>query len=222
MSSVLIIEDEVNLSRILARVLEEEGFHALVEYRGDSGLEAAVSNLPDAVVLDLSLPGLDGLQVCRELRARGMRMPVIMLTARDAVPDRVRGLDQGADDYLVKPFAIDELVARIRAHLRRAGEPAERLVIADLVLEPSARRVRRGGKELSLTAQEFDLLEFLMRHRRHVMSRQRILDHVWGYDAAPASNIVDIYIHYLRDKVDKGHEAKLIKTVRSVGYVVRT
>ena len=222
MSSVLIIEDEVNLSRILARVLEEEGFHALVEYRGDSGLETAVASAPDAVVLDLSLPGLDGLRVCRELRARGMRMPVIMLTARDAVPDRVRGLDVGADDYLVKPFAIEELVARIRAHLRRAGEPAERLVVADLVLEPGARRVRRGGRELRLTAQEFDLLEFLMRHRGQVMSRQRILDHVWGYDAAPASNIVDIYIHYLRDKVDKGHGGNLIKTVRSVGYVVRT
>ena len=222
MSSVLIIEDEVNLSRILARVLEEEGFHALVEYRGDSGLETAVASAPDAVVLDLSLPGLDGLRVCRELRARGMRMPVIMLTARDAVPDRVRGLDVGADDYLVKPFAIEELVARIRAHLRRAGEPAERLVVADLVLEPGARRVRRGGRELRLTAQEFDLLEFLIRHRGQVMSRQRILDHVWGYDAAPASNIVDIYIHYLRDKVDKGHGGNLIKTVRSVGYVVRT
>jgi len=222
MRSVLIIEDEVNLSRILARVLEEEGFHALVEYRGDSGLEAAVAKTPDAVVLDVSLPGLDGLRLCRELRARGMRMPVIMLTARDAVPDRIRGLDLGADDYLVKPFAIEELVARIRAHLRRAGEPAERLVVADLVLEPGARRVRRGSKELSLTAQEFDLLEFLMRHRGQVMSRQRILDHVWGYDATPASNIVDIYIHYLRDKVDNGHGAQLIKTVRSVGYVVRT
>ena len=221
MSSVLIIEDEVNLSRILARVLEEEGFHALVEYRGDRGLQAAVANSPDAVVLDLSLPGLDGLGVCRELRARGMRMPVIMLTARDAVPDRVRGLDVGADDYLVKPFAIEELVARIRAHLRRAGEPAERLVVADLVLEPSGRRVRRAGRELSLTAQEFDLLEFLVRHRGQVMSRQRILDHVWGYEATPTSNIVDIYIHYLRDKVDNGHDPKLIKTVRSVGYVVR-
>jgi DNA-binding response OmpR family regulator len=220
-SSVLVIEDEVNLSRILARVLEEEGFQALVEYRGDSGLETAVAKAPDAVVLDLSLPGLDGLHVCRELRARGMRMPVIMLTARDAVPDRVRGLDQGADDYLVKPFAIEELIARIRAHLRRAGEPAERLVVADLVLEPSARRVRRAGQELSLTAQEFDLLEFLMRHRGQVMSRQRILDHVWGYEATPLSNIVDIYIHYLRDKVDNGHDTTLIRTVRSVGYVLR-
>jgi DNA-binding response OmpR family regulator len=222
MSSVLIIEDEVNLSRILARVLEEEGFHALVEYRGDRGLETAVASSPDAVVLDLSLPGLDGLRVCRALRARGLRMPVIMLTARDTVPDRVRGLEYGADDYLVKPFAIEELIARIRAHLRRAGEPAERLVVADLVLEPAARRVRRGGRELSLTAQEFDLLEFLMRHRGQVLSRQRILDHVWGYEAVPVSNIVDIYIHYLRDKVDHSQKSKLIKTVRSVGYVLRT
>ena len=222
MSSVLIIEDEVNLSRILARVLEEEGFQALVEYRGDRGLETAVASAPDAVVLDLSLPGMDGLRVCRELRARGLRMPVIMLTARDTVPDRVRGLDHGADDYLVKPFAIEELIARIRAQLRRAGQPAERLVVADLVLEPGARRVRRGGQELSLTAQEFDLLEFLMRHRGQVMSRQRILDHVWGYEAVPVSNIVDLYIHYLREKVDNDHKAKLIKTVRSVGYVLRT
>jgi DNA-binding response OmpR family regulator len=222
MSSILIIEDEVNLSRILARVLEEEGFQALVEYRGDRGLETAVASAPDAVVLDLSLPGMDGLRVCRELRARGLRMPVIMLTARDTVPDRVRGLDHGADDYLVKPFAIEELIARIRAQLRRAGEPAERLVVADLVLEPGARRVRRGGQELSLTAQEFDLLEFLMRHRGQVMSRQRILDRVWGYEAVPVSNIVDLYIHYLREKVDNDHKAKLIKTVRSVGYVLRT
>jgi DNA-binding response OmpR family regulator len=221
MSSVLIIEDEVNLSRILARVLEEEGFQALVESRGDRGLETAVAKTPDAVVLDLSLPGMDGLVVCRELRARGLRMPVIMLTARDAVPDRVRGLENGADDYLVKPFAIEELMARVRAQLRRAGKPAERLVVADLVLEPGARRVRRGGKDLNLTAQEFDLLEFLMRHRGQVMSRQRILDRVWGYDAVPTSNIVDIYIHYLRDKVDNGHQTKLINTVRSVGYVLR-
>ncbi len=221
MSSVLIIEDEVNLSRILARVLEEEGFQPLVEYRGDRGLEAAVAMAPDAVVLDLSLPGMDGLQVCREIRARGLRMPVIMLTARDTVPDRVRGLDHGADDYLVKPFAIEELIARIRAHLRRAGAHAERLVVADLVLEPAARRVRRAGRELSLTAQEFDLLEFLMRHRGQVLSRQTILDRVWGYEGVPTSNIVDIYIHYLRDKVDNGAQAKLIKTVRSVGYVLR-
>jgi two-component system response regulator MprA len=219
--TVLVIEDEVSLSRLLSRVLEEEGFHALVENRGDRGLAAAVAAPPDAVVLDLSLPGMDGLQVCRELRRRELRMPVIMLTARDAVPDRVRGLEAGADDYLVKPFAIEELIARLRAQLRRAGGPVERLTVADVVLEPGARRARRAGKELRLTAQEFDLLEFLIRHRGQVMSRQRILDHVWGYAASPASNVVDIYVHYLRHKVDHDHAVKLIETVRSVGYVLR-
>jgi DNA-binding response OmpR family regulator len=218
---ILLIEDELSLSRLLSRVLEEEGFRTLVENRGDTGLQAAIAAAPDAVVLDLSLPGLDGLEVCRELRRRELRMPVIMLTARDAVPDRVRGLESGADDYLVKPFAIEELIARLRAQLRRAGGPAERLAVADLVLEPGARMARRGTLELTLTAQEFDLLEFLMRHRGQVMSRQRILDHVWGYAATPSSNIVDIYIHYLREKVDRGHQTKLIRTVRSVGYVLR-
>jgi DNA-binding response OmpR family regulator len=220
-STILLIEDEPNLSRLLARVLEEEGFRTLVENRGDTGLQAAISAAPDAIVLDLSLPRMNGLEVCRELRRRELRMPVIMLTARDAVPDRVRGLEAGADDYLVKPFAIEELIARLRVQLRRFGGAAERLMVADLVLEPSARRVQRGAKELSLTAQEFDLLEFLLRHRGQVMSRQRLLDHVWGYAATPSSNIVDIYIHYLREKIDKGHHTKLIKTVRSVGYVLR-
>ena len=219
--TILLIEDELNLSRLLSRVLEEEGFRTLVEGRGDTGLQAAIAAGPDAVVLDLSLPGLDGLEVCRELRRRELRMPVIMLTARDAVPDRVRGLESGADDYLVKPFAIEELIARLRVQLRRAGGPVERLVVADLVLEPAARMARRGNHELTLTAQEFDLLEFLVRHRGQVMGRQRILDHVWGYAATPSSNIVDIYIHYLREKVDKGHQTKLIRTIRSVGYVLR-
>lgn len=221
MLSVLVIEDEVSLSRLLVRVLEEEGFRASAEYRGDTGLDMAVEGKPDAVVLDLSLPGMDGLQVCRELRARDLRMPVIMLTARDAVPDRVRGLQSGADDYLVKPFAMEELIARLRAHLRRSGGHSERLVVGDLALEPGAHRVLRGGREVQLTAQEFNLLEFLMRHRGQVMGRQRILDHVWGYEATPSSNVVDIYVHYLRDKIDKGHPVKLIKTVRSVGYVLR-
>jgi two-component system, OmpR family, response regulator MprA len=218
---ILLIEDELNLSRLLARVLEEEGFRALMEYRGDTGLQTAISSAPDAIVLDVSLPQMSGLEVCRELRRRELRMPVIMLTARDAVPDRVRGLESGADDYLVKPFAIEELIARLRAQLRRLGGPAERLTVADLVLEPGARRAYRDYRELSLTAKEFDLLEFLLRHRGQVMSRQRLLDHVWGYAATPSSNIVDIYIHYLRGKLDMGHQTKLIKTVRSVGYVLR-
>jgi len=218
---ILLIEDELSLARLLARVLEEEGFRALVETRGDTGLQAAISAAPDAIVLDLTLPVMDGLQVCRELRRRDLRMPVVMLTARDAVPDRVKGLESGADDYLVKPFAIEELVARLRAQLRRAGGAVERLNVSDLVLEPAARSVSRAGRDLALTAQEFDLLEFLMRHRGQVLSRQRILDHVWGYAATPSSNVVDIYIHYLREKVDKGQAVKLIKTVRSVGYVLR-
>jgi len=218
---ILLIEDELSLARLLARVLEEEGFRALVETRGDTGLQAAISAAPDAIVLDLTLPVMDGLQVCRELRRRDLRMPVVMLTARDAVPDRVKGLESGADDYLVKPFAIEELVARLRAQLRRAGGAVERLNVTDLVLEPAARSVSRAGRDLALTAQEFDLLEFLMRHRGQVLSRQRILDHVWGYAATPSSNVVDIYIHYLREKVDKGQPVKLIKTVRSVGYVLR-
>jgi DNA-binding response OmpR family regulator len=218
---VLVVEDEVALGRLIARVLQEEGFQALLEHTGDTGLARAVEVRPEAVILDLSLPGMDGLQVCRELRVRALTMPVIMLTARDAIPERVRGLDAGADDYLTKPFAIEELLARLRAQLRRGSPAQEVLQIADLTLEPDTRVVTRAGKEVTLTAQEFSLLELLLRHPRQVMTRQRILDHVWGYNAAPASNVVDIYIHYLRDKIDRGHQRALIHTVRSVGYVLR-
>ena len=219
--SILLIEDDSALGHMIARVLSEEGFRAQVEASGASGLETALAIRPDAVILDLSLPELDGLEVCRQIRDRGLSMPVIMLTARDAVPERVRGLEAGADDYLTKPFAIEELLARLRVQLRR-GKPAERLQVADLVLEPATRIVIRGGFEIHLTAQEFSLLELLMRHRNQVLTRQRILDHVWGYDAAPASNVVDIYIHYLREKVDHNHVKKLITTVRSVGYTLRS
>jgi DNA-binding response OmpR family regulator len=218
---VLVVEDEVALGRLVARVLREEGFQALLEHTGDAGLARALEARPEAVILDLSLPGMDGLQVCRELRARALTMPVIMLTARDAIPERVRGLDAGADDYLTKPFAIEELLARLRAQLRRGSPAQEVLRAGDLTLEPDTRIVTRAGKEVALTAQEFSLLELLLRHPRQVMTRQRILDHVWGYNAAPASNVVDIYIHYLRDKIDRGHQRGLIHTVRSVGYVLR-
>jgi DNA-binding response OmpR family regulator len=219
--NVLLIEDDAALGHMIARVLVEEGFRAHVEASGDRGLEAALAVRPDAVILDLSLPKLDGLDICREMRAGGLGMPVIMLTARDAIPERVRGLEAGADDYLTKPFAIEELLARLRVQLRR-GRPAERLQVADLMLEPASRIVTRAGKEIHLTAQEFSLLELLMRHRNQVLTRQRILDHVWGYDAAPASNVVDLYVHYLREKVDQHHAKKLITTVRSVGYTVRS
>jgi DNA-binding response OmpR family regulator len=221
LSRVLVVEDEPALARFLERVLLEEEFQPLVERRGDTGLRAALEHHPDAVILDLALPGLDGLDVCRELRARGVRVPVILLTARDAVPDRGLGLDGGADDYLVKPFAIEELLARLRSHLRRRLSAPERIQVGDLVLEPATRLVRRGHRQIELTLQEFGLLELLIRHPNQVMTRQRILDHVWGYDARPASNVVDIYIHYLRDKVDRGEDRALIHTVRTLGYVLR-
>jgi two-component system response regulator MprA len=218
--SVLVIEDELALGHMIERVLREEGFAPVLERRGDTGLEAAVTRLPDAVVLDLSLPGLDGLEVCSRLRQRALQMPIIVLTARDAVADRVRGLDAGADDYLVKPFAIEELLARLRSQLRRLEARSDRLQVADLVLEPTARTVSRGGRPIDLSVQEFALLELLMRHPNQVMTRRRILDHVWGYDSVPASNVVETYIHYLRNKVDRGEPAALIRTVRSIGYVI--
>ena len=218
--SILVIEDEAVLGRMIERVLREEGFAPLLERRGDTGLDAALVRLPEAVVLDLSLPGLDGLEVCRRLRQRDLQMPIIVLTARDAVADRVLGLDAGADDYLTKPFAIEELLARLRSQLRRAHAPGDRLQVANLVLEPAARTVMRGGRPIELSVQEFALLELLMRHPGQVMTRRRILDHVWGYDANPASNVVETYVHYLRNKIDRGHPVALIKTVRSVGYVI--
>lgn len=221
MGGILVVEDEIALARLIGRVLQEEGFQPLLEHGGEQGLEAALRERPEAIVLDLSLPGMDGLEVCRRLRAQSLNMPVIMLTARDTVPDRVRGLDVGADDYLVKPFAIEELLARLRAHLRRGNLLADRLQAADLVLQPTARVVTRAGRDIQLTAQEFSLLELLMRHPNQVLTRQRILDHVWGYNAMPSSNVVDLYIHYLRDKIDRGESRKLIQTVRSVGYVLR-
>jgi two-component system response regulator MprA len=219
---VLVIEDEVALGRLIARVLDEEGFDARLEQRGDTGLQEALHHPPDAVILDLVLPGQDGLEVCGQLRTRGIRAPVIILTARDAVPDRVAGLDAGADDYLTKPFAIEELLARLRSQLRRGGHTPERLHVADLVLEPDTRVVQRGQRDVALTSQEFRLLELLMRHPNQVMTRQRILDHVWGYSAQPASNVVETYVHYLRNKVDRGHDRPLIRTVRNVGYAIRS
>src|SRR5437660_1675336 len=161
---------------MIERVLREEGFAPVLERRGDTGLETALTRVPEAVILDLSLPGLDGLEVCSRLRRRAPRMPIIVLTARDAVPDRVRGLDAGADDYLTKPFAIEELLARLRSQLRRVQAPNDHLQVADLVLEPAARTVTRAGRLIELSVQEFALLELLMRHPNQVMTRRRILD----------------------------------------------
>jgi two-component system OmpR family response regulator len=219
---ILVVEDEPALGSLIECVLEEEGYQPHLERRGDMALDAVIAEPPSAVILDLSLPGMNGLDVCREIRSRSLNIPVIMLTARDTVPDRVRGLDSGADDYLTKPFAIEELMARLRAQLRKSTANPEPIEIGDLLLDRAARLVSRAGIEVTLTAQEFGLLEFLMSNPNVVLTRQRILERVWGYDAAPASNVVDIYVHYLREKIDKGQSRKMIQTVRSVGYVLRT
>jgi two-component system response regulator MprA len=217
---ILLVEDEAPLARLIDRVLREEGYEPRVETRAQAALAAARAEAPELVILDLGLPDMDGLSLCRLLRDHGLRMPVLMLIARDTVPDRVRGLDAGADDYLVKPFAFEELLARVRVQLRR-GVQDESIEVADLIIVPATRAVRRGGRSIDLTDQEFRLLELLARHPEQVLTRERIIDHVWGYGAAPTSNVVDLYIHYLRQKLDRGHERGLIRTVRSVGYSLR-
>jgi two-component system OmpR family response regulator len=218
---VLLVEDESVLARLIESVLVEEGYSVRAVGDGDAAIAAAEEAPPDLVILDLGLPGRGGLEVCRELRRQGFGMPIVMLTARDALVDRVSGLDAGADDYLVKPFAFEELLARIRAHLRRTRDDHERLQVGDLVLEPATRRAWRGTREVSLSDREFRLLEVLMRHRGMVLTRQRLLDRVWGYRADPSSNVVDIYVHYLRRKIDQGEPVHLIQTIRGAGYSVR-
>lgn len=219
MPRVLVVEDEPALSRMLGQVLDEEGFEVRLEATGDRGLATALAWRPAALILDLALPGMDGIDLCRELRARRLPTKVIMLTARDSVPDRVRGLNAGADDYVVKPFAIEELLARLRAQLR--GAFGAMLRVGDLTLTPDTLEVRRGDRRIQLSAKEFRLLELFMRHPQQVLARQQILDQVWGYEAAPSSNVVDLYVHYLRAKVDEGEPHRMIHTVRSVGYVLR-
>ncbi len=219
---ILTVEDERRLAQVVRKVLEEEGHTVDVAYDGEEGLAMALDGTHDVIVLDILLPGIDGIEVCRALRARRVDTPILLLTALDAVEDRVRGLDAGADDYLPKPFAFQELLARLRALGRRrvqAREPNQ-LQTADLVLDLRRRRGERDGKTIELSPKEFALLEFLMRNEGRVITRTQILDHVWGYDYAPDSNLVDVYITYLRRKVDRGHDRKLIRTVRGAGYAL--
>lgn len=216
---ILVVEDERRIAVFIKRGLEEEHYAVDVAYDGEEALDWADVVDYDLIVLDVLLPKKDGIQVCRELRAQGSRVPILMLTARDAVEDRVRGLDSGADDYLVKPFAFQELLARIRALLRRRGEvKTTHLQVGDLVLDTITHRATRSGRVIELTAREYALLEFLMRHPGQVLSRTQIAEHVWNYDFYSTSNIVDVYIRYLRRKVDEGFDVKLIETVRGVGY----
>jgi two-component system OmpR family response regulator len=218
---ILLVEDEVKIARAIRRGLEREGYAVDVVADGEEALFQATENDYDVVVLDVMLPGLDGFEVCRSLRSRGRWMPVIMLTARDAVEDRICGLDAGADDYLVKPFAFGELLARLRALVRRG--PQERPVVLevdDVRLDPAAHRVTRNGKEVELSAREFALLEYLMRHPGEVVSRRRILEHVWDYNYEGLSNVVDVYVGYLRKKLERPFGRAFIQTVRGVGYTV--
>jgi DNA-binding response OmpR family regulator len=218
---ILVVEDERRITAFIKQGLEEENYAVDVAYDGVEALDWASAVDYDLILLDVLLPHKNGIEVCRELRAQGRDVPVLMLTARDAVEDRVRGLDSGADDYLVKPFAFQELLARIRALLRRGGETKTmRLQVGDLILDTLARRASRGGRVIELSTREYALLEFLMRHPGQVLGRTQIVDHVWSYDFLTTSNVVDVYIGYLRRKIDDDFEIKLIQTVRSAGYKI--
>jgi two-component system response regulator MprA len=221
---LLLVEDDEAVREALAVVLTLDGFEVSTAADGREGIRTLASARPDAIVLDVLMPGLDGLEMCRRIRATGDRTPVLMLTARAEVSDRVAGLEAGADDYLVKPFAREELIARVRALLRRTGwedEPGV-LRLEDLELDPSAHEVRRGERLVELTRTEFLLLELLMRHPRQVLTRATMFDRVWGYDFGPASNSLEVYIGYLRRKTEARGEPRLIHTVRGVGYVLRS
>jgi two-component system response regulator MprA len=218
---ILVIEDEEKILNFLRRGLIYEGYRVETATDGTAGLASARDNPPDLVVLDWLLPGIDGLEVCRRLRAAS-NVPILMLTAKDAVADRVQGLDAGADDYLVKPFALDEVLARLRALLRRAKpEAPEVLAYADLKLDTGTHQAFRGERPIDLTAKEYELLELFLQHPRQVLTREVIYDRVWGYDFGGESNIIEVYVRYLRQKTEAGGEPRLLHTVRGVGYVLR-
>lgn len=218
---VLVVEDEVKMTRAIRRGLEHEGYAVDLVADGQEALHRATEYDYDALVLDVMLPSLDGFTVCETLRRRGRWLPVLMLTAKDAVEDRIRGLDVGADDYLVKPFAFGELLARLRSLIRRgATERPTVLQVQDVVLDPAAHTVTRAGRQVALSAREFALLEFLMRRPGEVLTRSRILEHVWDYNYDGFSNVVDVYVGYLRRKLERPFGRSFIRTVRGVGYAV--
>ncbi|NEN89007.1 MAG: response regulator transcription factor [Okeania sp. SIO2D1] len=221
-SNILVVEDEAKLAQFIELELKYEGYQVTVANDGFAGITMAREIKPDLIILDWMLPGLSGLELCRRLRTTGDKVPIILLTAKDDVSDRVAGLDAGADDYVLKPFSVEELLARVRAHLRRTQEPnPDLLMFEDLSLNRSTREVYRDNRAIELTAKEFDLLEYLMAHPRQVLTRDRILETVWGYDFMGDSNIIEVYIRYLRLKLESNEEKRLIQTVRGVGYVLR-
>jgi len=223
-ATILIVEDEYAVARGVQYALQQEGYQVSVARSGEEGLEFATQRAPDLILLDVRLPGMDGFEMLRRLRATGSKAPVLMLTARDEVADRVAGLDAGADDYVVKPFALEELLARLRALLRRVA-PAEDggdvVRFADLELDPATRDVKRGGDAIELTRTEFALLELFLRNPRQVLTRSVIFERVWGYDFGFGSNSLDVYIGYLRRKTEQGGRPRLIQTIRGVGYALR-
>ncbi len=219
---ILVVEDERELADVLKRGLEEHGYAVDLAFDGDDGLALAEMEPYDLVVLDVMLPGRDGFDVCRRLRAQGRNMPVLMLTARDAVDDRVTGLDSGADDYLTKPFAFQQLLARVRALLRRQSVSRDPLLRAgDLEINTVTHEVHRGGRPIELTSKEYAILEYFARSPNRVLTRNQIAEHVWDFDFVAMSNVVDVYVRYLRRKLDDDHEPRLLHTIRGTGYQLR-
>jgi DNA-binding response OmpR family regulator len=219
---ILVVEDDPRLAEFIQSELLLEGFQVTVSGNGIDGLMAARDQQPDLLILDWMLPGVSGLDLCMRARKTGIQVPIIMLTAKDEIPDRVVGLNAGADDYVTKPFSMEELLARVKAHLRRvAPSVPDILEFSDLTLNYLTREVKRVDERIELTAKEFDLLELLLRHARQVMTREQILAQVWGYDFVGESNIIEVYIRALRIKLEMNHRERLIHTVRSVGYVLR-
>ncbi|MCX8045179.1 MAG: response regulator transcription factor [Desulfobacterota bacterium] len=218
---ILVVEDEKKIASFIKRGLKEEGYAVDVAYDGEEGYRLICENDYDVILLDLMLPKLDGLTLCRQIRQEKIQTPIIMLTAKSAVADKVTGLDAGANDYLTKPFAFEELLARIRVLLRTAGQPATKLQVADLTLDLLTHTVTRAGTEIPLSAKEFALLEYLMRNAGTVVTRTMIYEHVWDIDFDTSTNVIDVYINYLRNKIDAGHEKKLIHTVRGRGYMLK-
>ncbi|MGW9527685.1 response regulator transcription factor [Paenibacillus terrae] len=222
MKKILLIEDEKNLARFIELELKHESYEVTVEYEGRKGLESALSEEWDIILLDLMLPGINGIEVCRRIR-KTKQTPIIMLTARDGVMDKVMGLDSGADDYIPKPFAIEELLARMRSLFRRSGfvEDSKQITYNGLVLDSEARILTKDQQIIELTKREFDLLSILMHNIGRVMTRERLLELIWGYDSEVETNVVDVYIRYLRSKIDEPGEPSFIQTLRGLGYVIR-
>lgn len=219
---ILVVEDEIKITRFIKKGLEMEHYTVDTAYDGEEALEKAEINNYDLIILDIMIPKIDGIETCRQIREKRIDTPIIMLTARDTVADRIKGLDAGADDYLVKPFAFGELVARIRALLRREKSvKSTKLQVGNLTLDPSKHEVYRNDKEINLSSKEYRLLDYMMRRPGHVCTRTMIGEHIWGYNFTDESNVIDVYISYLRKKIDGGFQKKLIYTVRDVGYKIQ-